>query len=85
MAHVLMGVIMVLLASYRLHVWRKLCPEEDDEHAAQARTAPLAARGASAAAPVPPCFGAALASGASVPQHLLFLPVPPHPHRCAAC
>lgn len=37
MAHVLMGVIMVLLASYRLHLWRKLCPEEDDEHAAQAR------------------------------------------------
>lgn len=33
MAHVLMGVGMVLLASWRIHMWRRACADENDEHA----------------------------------------------------
>jgi hypothetical protein len=30
--HVTMGIIMILLASWRLHLWRRMCGD-DDEHA----------------------------------------------------
>lgn len=35
LTHVVMGVGMVLLSSWRLHTWRQCCGDEDDQHAQQ--------------------------------------------------
>lgn len=37
LTHVVMGVGMVLLSSWRLHTWRQCCGDEDDQHAQQVR------------------------------------------------
>ncbi|PSC71161.1 alpha-amylase chloroplastic [Micractinium conductrix] len=37
LTHVGMGVIMVLLASWRVHLWRRACADEDDQHARAVR------------------------------------------------